>query len=157
MSISKLLQTYIYSLIYPFLIYGITALGKIYKSTLAPIITLQKRVLGIIFFSNFYDHSNPLFKALEIIKFEDIIFLHNAIFMYDFHSGTLPPVIKWHKYNTRLASRSSYTLPLIRTNYGKFSIKFKGAKIWNSVSEEMKSLHGLALKKILKKEIIQSY
>ena len=73
--------------------------------------------------------------------------------MYDFYSGTLPPVnyftavIKWHKYNTRLASRSCYTLPLIETNYGKFSIKFKGAKIWNSVSEEIKSLHGVALKK----------
>ena len=100
----KTLTNLYYSLIYPFLMYGITALGNIYKSTLAPIITLQKRVLGIIFFSNFYDHSNPLFKALEIIKFEDIIFLHNAMFMYDFHSGTLSPVnyftpvIKWHKY-----------------------------------------------------------
>ena len=46
------------------------------------------------------------------------------------------PVNKRHKDNTRLASRSSYTLPVIRTNYGKFSIKFKGAKIWNSLSEE---------------------
>ena len=90
---------------------------------------LQKRVLCILTFSNYNDHSNPLFKALEIIKFEDVIFLHNATFMYDFHSGTLPPafsnyftvVNKRHKYNTRLASRSSYTLPPIRTNYGKFT------------------------------------
>ena len=45
-----------------------------------------------------------------------------------------------------LASRSSYTLPPIRTNYGKFCIKFQGAKIWNSLSEETKSLHRLAFK-----------
>ena len=83
--------------------------------------------------------------------------------MYDFHSGTLPPVnyftdvIKWHKYNTRLASRSSYTLPLIETNYGKFSIKFKGAKIWNSLREKIKPHHRLAFKKTPQKEIIQSY
>ena len=42
---------------------------------------------------------------------------------------------------TRLASRSSYTLPPIRSNYmymyGKFSIKFKGAKIWNSLRNKM--------------------
>ena len=50
-----------------------------------------------------------------------------------------------------LASRSSYTLPPIRTNYGKFCIKFQGAKIWNSLSEETKSLHRLAFKKTLKK------
>lgn len=154
-----------YSLIYPFLIYGITAWGNTYKSTLAPIITLQKRALRIITFSNYNDHSNPLFKALEIIKFEDIIFLHNAIFMYDFHSGTLPPafsnyfaaVNKRHNYNTRLASRSSYTLPPIRTNYGKFSIKFQGVKIWNSLSEETKSLHRSSFKKTLKRELIQLY
>ena len=46
----KTLINLYYSLIYPFLIYGITALGNIYQSTLAPSITLQKRVLGIIFF-----------------------------------------------------------------------------------------------------------
>ena len=152
----KTLTNLYYSLIYPFLTYGITAWGNTYKSTLTPIITdLQKRVLRIITFSNYNDHSNPLFKALEIIKFEDIIFLYNAIFMYDFHSGTLPPafsnyftaVNKRHNYNTRLASGSSYTLPPIRTNYGKFSIKSQGAKIWNSLSEETKSLHRLAFKK----------
>ena len=67
----KTLSMLHYSLIYPFLIYGITAWGNTYKSTLAPIITLQKRALRIITFSNYNDHSNPLFKALEIIKFED--------------------------------------------------------------------------------------
>ena len=29
----------------------------------------------------------------------------------------------------------------VQFNYGQFSIKFQGAKIWNSVSEETKSLH----------------
>ena len=156
----KTLTNLYYSLTYPFLIYGITAWGNTYKSTLTPIITLQKRVLRIITFSNYNDHSIPLFKAIEIIKFEDIIFLHNAIFMCDFHSGTLPPafsnyftaVNKRHKYNTRLASKSSFVLPQIRTNYGKFSIKFQGAKIWNSLSEETKSLHRLAFKKTLKRK-----
>ena len=84
----KTLANLYYSFIYPFLIYGITAWWNTYKSTLTPIINLQKRVLRIITFLNYNDHSNPLFKALEIIKFEDIIFLHNTIFMNDFHSGT---------------------------------------------------------------------
>ena len=45
----KTLSMLYYSLIYPFLIYGITAWGNTYKSTLAPIITLHKRALRIIF------------------------------------------------------------------------------------------------------------
>ena len=77
----KTLTKLYYSLIYPFLIYGITMWGNTYESTLTPIITLQKQVLRIITFRNYNDHSNPLFKALEIIKFEDVIFLQNAIFM----------------------------------------------------------------------------
>ena len=39
----KTLTNLYYSLIYPFLIYGITAWGNTYKSTLTPIITLQKK------------------------------------------------------------------------------------------------------------------
>ena len=144
----KTLTNLYYSLIYPFLIYGITAWGNTYKSTLTPIITLQKRVLRIITFSNYNDHSIPLFKALEIIKFQD----HFATSLLYFTA-----VNKRHKYNTRLASRSSFALPQIRTNYGKFSIKFQGAKIWNSLCEGTKSLHRLAFKKTIKKEIIQSY
>ena len=62
-----------------------------------------------------------------------------------------------YKNNTRLTPRSSYTLPPIRKNYGKFSIKFQGAKIWNSSSEETKSLHRLTFKKTLKRKTIQSY
>ena len=115
-------------------------LGGTLTNHVNPNYQFTKRVLRIITFSNYNDHSKPLFKALEIIKFKDIIFLHNAIFMYDFHSGTLllasnyfTAVNRRHKYNTRLASRSSYTLPPIRSNYGKFSIKFQGAKIWPSL------------------------
>ena len=47
------------------------------------------------------------------------------------------------------------TLSPKRTNYGKFSIKFQGAKIWNSLSEETKSLHRLALKKHNKNIMMQ--
>ena len=38
------------------------------------------------------------------------------------------PVKLKHSYNTHLALKNSYSLPLIRTNYGKFSIRFQGPK-----------------------------
>jgi len=68
--------------------------------------------------------------------------------MFDFHSGNLPSIFKGyfvqvnqrHNYNTRLASRSSYTLPKPRTNYGLFNIKYVGSKIWNSIDEKVKCL-----------------
>ena len=98
-------------------------------------------------FSDFKAHSSPLFFGLKVLKVLDLVFLNNALFMYNFHAKLLPPVFKsfftsvdsLHQYNTRLANKSSYYLPKIRTNYGKFNIRFLGVKIWNSVQDDFKS------------------
>ena len=121
--------------------------------------------MRIITFSNYNDRTNPLFKLLGIIKFSDLVFLQNAIFMYDFTSGNLPPafddlfmpVYKKYNNNTRLASWSSCSLPLVRTNYGKSNITFLSAKLWNSINNDTKSLKKLFLKKKLKQDIVNSY
>ena len=68
-----------YALIYPFLTYGIIIWGNTYKTTLQPIFILQKRAMRLITFSRFDEHSSPLFKSLEIIKFLDLVTFHLAI------------------------------------------------------------------------------
>ena len=50
---SHVITQFYYSLIYPYLTYGITLWGNTYISNLNPIITLQKRVVRIITFSKF--------------------------------------------------------------------------------------------------------
>ena len=106
-------------------------------------------------FSNFYEHTNPIFIKLAILKLHDLVCHQNAIFIYDFHNHKLPetvnayffPINQRHKYNTTIASRSSYSLPRIRTNYGKFSIRFSGVKVWNEIDEEAKKLKQPDLKR----------
>ena len=49
-----------YALIYPFLTYGIIMWGNTYKTTLQPILILQKRAMRLISFSSFDEHSSPL-------------------------------------------------------------------------------------------------
>ena len=74
---------------------------------------------------------------------------------YDYHNNNLPNLFhsfftkasSVHSYNTRLASKSSYSIPYARTNYGKFNIRFTGAKVWNSVDEELKNLSKESFKK----------
>ena len=143
-NLNTLINLY-YSLIYPFLIYGIVAWGNTYTSTLNPIFILQKRVIRILTFSDYKEHTNPLFKTLAILKLPDLVFFYNAILMYDFRSGKLPSsfdnfflqVCKRHHYNTRLASKYSYSLPSVRNNYGNFNIRFQGAKVWNLIDENL--------------------
>jgi hypothetical protein len=116
-------------------------------------------------FSDYNAHTNPLFISLGIVKFNDLIFYHNALFMFDYHTGSLPdtfqkiflPISQKHSYNTRLASRSSYSLPKIRTNYSKFNIRFAGPKTWNDINEDLKSLVKSKFKHELKNLLLQSY
>ena len=62
-----------------------------------------------------------------------------------------------HNYNTKLSSKRTYALPKTRTNYGIFSIRYQGVKIWNAISDNIKLLSLKQFKKRLKSKIIASY
>ena len=70
-----------YTLIFPFLTHGVVVWGNTYNSLLKPLITLQKKAVRIMTFSNFREHSSPLFKMLNILKFPDLISYRLALFM----------------------------------------------------------------------------
>ena len=154
-----------YALIYPFLIYGIISWGNTYNTTLQPLFILQKKAIRIMTFSNFDEHSSPLFKQLKIVKLYDLVTLHNVVFMYKFHNNLLPNafdtfftrVSETHNYNTRLSSKISYSLPKVRTNYGIFNIRFQGPKLWNSISEDIKILSIWKFKAEIKCDYIKDY
>ena len=85
--------------------------------------------------------------------------------MYDFHENNLPPVFhdfftpvsNVHKYNTRLASKDSYYTSKVRTNYGKFNIRYVGAKVWNSIDESFKFKKRSQFKKLVTNNILNTY
>ena len=139
------LKSLYFTLIYPFLIYGLIAWGNTYNTTLHPIfISFAKKAVRVITFSSFDHPSNPLFKLLGIIISPDLVKYHIGVFMYKYHNQLLASVSnsfftkvdQVHSYNTRHASKLSYYLPTVRTNYGKFNIRFQGPMIWNSIDED---------------------
>ena len=85
--------------------------------------------------------------------------------MYKYHNQLLPSVFnsfftkvdQVHSYNTRYASKLSYFLPKVRTNYGKSNICFRGPMIWNSVDEDFKSSSLSLFKLKLKEHLINVY
>lgn len=162
--INVLIQLY-YSLIYPFLIYGLLVWGNTYESSLRPVIVLQKKALRRITFSKPDEPSNPLFSTLRILKLIDLIYLFNCNFMFEFHHNLLPPrfdnwfdlVSSKHNYNTRLAAKTSFYLPCVRTNYGKFNMRYRGAGIWNAISEDLKHESFRTFKNKVKENLLQSY
>jgi len=106
-----------YTLIYPFLIYGLNVWGSSYPTSQKPLHILQKKAMRIITFSKFDAHSTPIFKYLTIIKLPDLYVLNITMSMHKFHHKKLPSafnhyfttVNEIHAYNTRLASKQSYS------------------------------------------------
>ena len=91
--------------------------GNTYPSTIETHYILQKEAVRIITF----EHSNPLFKALNVIKLFDLVsYTDIAIFMYKLHNKLLPSSFddlfiltkKVHRCNTRRAATQSYHLPI---------------------------------------------
>ena len=59
---------------------------------------------------------------------------------------------------TRLASKSTYYIDQVRTNYGKFNIHFSGPSVWNNMAENLKTCSSLHLfKHMLKADILSTY
>lgn len=80
-----------YSLIYPFLSYGVHVWGLTFPSFLTQLFIIQKKVL-IISFSEPKSHSEPLFKSLNLLKLNDVVELQVLTFVYQWSLGLLPPV-----------------------------------------------------------------
>jgi len=79
----------------------------------------------------------------------DLVTMQIAVFMFKYYDNMLPKAFDndyftfisfKHNYNIRLASKSTYYIYQVRTNYGKFNLHFSGPSIWNNLDEETKSL-----------------
>jgi hypothetical protein len=51
----------------------------------------------------------------------------------------------------------TYSIPKIRTNYGKFNIRFSGVKVWNEIDDEIKKLKPSKFIAEVKKFLPQKY
>ena len=108
----------------PHLQYGLSIWDNTYNSALRPLIILQNNTITFLAPD---EHSEPLFKELEILKLTDLVTHHNALLMhhYDYNlPSSFENVFQTvASYNTRLAYKSTYYVNTIKTNYGKFNFR----------------------------------
>jgi hypothetical protein len=126
------------SIIYPYLEYCNFVWASTYSSNLCRIVLLQKQAIRILNKSEF--HADPLFKKLNILKFEDIRLLQLGQFMYCHKNYLLPKSFnsmfvlnnQVHTYDTRHSK--VFHVPLCRTNIKQFCFsRFQGPKLFNSL------------------------
>ena len=135
------------------------------KGCILPIKIRQNKALRLITFSPYDEHSTPLFRNLNILRLHDLVEYCIAVFMYKFKNDMLLytfkhfliPVNQVHKYNTRSATKDNYLLPKVRTNYGKFNIRFSGPVIWNSIDNSVKSTSLKKFRRSIKIKLLDSW
>ena len=85
------LRIFYYSLIYPYFYHCNIVWASTYKTNHCRLVILQKRIIRIINKSHFHAHTDPIFKELGILKFNDIHLLQLGQFMHSCKNSFLPP------------------------------------------------------------------
>ena len=140
----KLLSIY-YAIFSSHMIFGCQTWGlNSSTSHFKKIITLQKRAMRIMTFSQFNAHTEPLFKKLGILKIKYQISLFNCLFIHDQTRNILPkcfknyftPCIDLHNTNTRRPG-SMYIPFVYSKKYGRQSFKITSINTWNNLCETL--------------------
>ena len=138
------LKNVYFTMIYPYFTYCNIVWGSNYASTLKCLHKVQKKIIRLMTFSRYQDSTTALFKQLKILDIFQLNTFLTSLFMYSQRADMLPNTFKnyfvqnkqFHQYNTR--SSAKLHIRYTRTNYGKFSLKARGAKLWNNLPDEVK-------------------
>jgi hypothetical protein len=131
------------TLFLPYISYCAEVWGNTYKTNLRKIFLKQKHVIRIICKAKRRDHSTPLFKKMNVFKLYDLIEQKSAIFMYKAHKYVLPNnlqilfICNEDNHNTR--QRNKFKQKYVRTKQKQMCMSVYGAKLWNSISKEIKN------------------
>ena len=132
------------------------------KTTLNPLIKLQKRAVRLITNSRYNAHATPLFNSLNLSKIDDIHIVKVCKHMYQVNSkqyaGVNPSAyiaLKFmHSYYTRKRVNENYFTKRTESKFGRTNIEILGPKYWTSVPSNLKNYSLRTFAKLCKEHII---
>ena len=134
------------------------------------ILTLQKKAMRIITFPSRNCHSSPLFSKLNLLKFNDKVFLENVLLISKF-IFLLPPILNnWFTFCSNIRNyetTSSATCKLFQSSFHtnlhvKNSVTINAIDAWNKAQNSLgntilKDLAPNKIKTITMKRMTDSY
>ena len=141
----KQLSTLYYSLVYPYLTYGIILWGATCHVHLSKLSIMQKKSIRIITGSHYRAHTSPIFKCLRFLKLEDLYKLQVSICVLSFIHGLLPSSLNdiftlaqdQHGHNTRHSKSYKLVAQKTRTLAASNSIIQMGPLTWNLLPQDV--------------------
>ena len=136
------------SLFMSFLQYGIIVWGQTSALYIEPIFKLQKKALRAISHEHPRSHTLPIFKALKLLRLQDVFQLQMLSFVFESINKLNPMCFhdfftctsSIHEYHTRHSYRGDVFLAHKNSlQYGLKSIRYMGAKMWNDLPVELRN------------------
>ena len=98
---------------------------------------------------------SSLYKALNVLKLDDIYPLELAKFMYHLYhkkfktalNDCFVDITKIHRHNTRTKDNLVYFKPRVQTSAEKKSLTYRGIELWGKIEPDAKGLSWLSFKK----------
>ena len=130
------MRTLYNSFIYPHFTYCIEVWGNIFETHLDQLVKIQKRAIRTIVGAKRFDHTQPIFKKLNILNLSEIYLYFVQLFMYKYHHRILPNVFddffvsnaSIHNHFTR--QRYHFHVPLQSTLLSR-TVRVTGVTLYN--------------------------
>ena len=119
----------------------------------------QKKLLRVLFQSQRYAHTNPLFKEFKLLKLSDIIYFQSNLFVYKaLHIYPVDSGFQYISHDPDSRRPNNLRLPLCRTTHVQQNIAVRGAKCWNNLPENIKCITNCnVFKQKIKEKLLNSY
>ena len=150
-----------FSFVHSYLTYCNIAWGSTNSTKLRKLYNKQKHACRIIFGDDKYTSVTHRFQEIRALNIFQINIHQVLTFMFRIKYGNSPAIFNSqfktinHKYSTRY-SKLNYQIPNVALKSTRFSIKFRGPHLWNSlIPSEMKTINSLnSFKYALKKQLL---
>ena len=152
-----------YTMVQPYLTYGIVIWGSTYQSYLKRTVILQKKAIMYMHKAHYNAHTKPLFYASNVLNIEYTYLLEVAKCMHDFTRRKLPiPLLNFfssnltvHQHNTRQVLDPHFTI--IFNSIAEKSIIHRGPRIWSNIPQPIKECANKnSFNKLLKRHFLMN-
>jgi len=143
------LKTLYYSMMQPYIDYGIILWGTSMRKNLQPLNIIQKKAIRTLSGREYNAHTPPLFEMLNILTIEKVYNLNTLKFMFNYHHNTLPEGLKniftnntsIHSHNTRRSNNPH--IQSRRTALAGKSLLHTAPRMWNQLQNDITNIQTL--------------
>jgi hypothetical protein len=142
----KELKTLYYTMIYPYLTYGIEFWGSAQKGLLRKTNMLQRKVVRSMGMVKYNEPISPVFKIMHLLQIGEIYDLPVLKLMYGYMHNDLPlPIIEQFTRNTEIHGHNTRQIlnphvQMRQSSLAAKSIVHYGPLIWSKLPNEIKSV-----------------